>query len=417
MTAHEKQPLKDRYDVVIIGAGPAGSISAALLGDAGFDVAVLERTRFPRFVIGESLLPVCNDILQEAGLFDRVNAQGYQVKTGAVFLRGAERCEYDFSDQFTRGSTWTWQVPRAHFDTVLVDGIRERGVPVFFEHEVADVVTGDAPCVSVADADGRRTDIACRFIVDASGYGRVLPRLLGLDQASAQSKRRSLFAHFKGETRPTGSDAGRIWIVVHELGAWLWVIPFSNGLTSFGAVASPEFYHQFPEDPNECLRAVIATDPNASSRLASAEPVFGPVSIEGYSVGVKQLFGDGYCLVGNATEFLDPVFSSGVSLALQSASRASNVLIRQLRGEDVDWQSEYADFMYIGIDTFRTFVNAWYDESLYKVFFAKTFNPELKRMVCSTLAGYVWDLDNPFVRNHGRKLSQLVRIIESSEVA
>jgi len=144
---------------------------------------------------------------------------------------------------------------------------------------------------------------------------------------------------------------------------------------------------------------------------------FDPVTIEGYSIGIKQLYGDGYCVVGNATEFLDPVFSSGVSLAMQSASRASSVIIRQLNGDSVDWQTEYSDFMSRGIDTFRTFVNAWYDEDLHKIFFAPEINANLKRMICSTLAGYVWDLDNPFVRNHGRKLSQLVRIIESTEVA
>jgi flavin-dependent dehydrogenase len=409
--------LEDNYDVVIIGAGPAGSVSAALLHKAGFSVAVLERTKFPRFVIGESLLPVCNDVLQEAGLFDRVSEQGYQVKTGAVFLRGDDRCEYDFSDQFTNGATWTWQVPRAHFDNVLVEGVKEQGVPVFFEHGVADVQVGESPHVSVDIPDGERRDINCRFIVDASGYGRVLPRLLDLEKASTQAPRKSLFGHFTGEKRPEGADAGRIWIVVHELGAWLWIIPFSDGRTSFGAVASPEFYEQFPDDPEECLKEIIATDPNASSRLANAELQFGPRTIEGYSVGVKQLYGDGYCLVGNATEFLDPVFSSGVSLALQSASRASNTLIRHLNGESVDWEADYSDFMYRGIDTFRTFVDAWYDETLYKVFFTKTFNAQLKRMVCSTLAGYVWDLENPFVKNHGRKLSQLIRIIESTEVA
>jgi flavin-dependent dehydrogenase len=141
------------------------------------------------------------------------------------------------------------------------------------------------------------------------------------------------------------------------------------------------------------------------------------VAIESYSIGVKQLFGDGYCLVGNATEFLDPVFSSGVSLALQSASQASDAIIRQLNGEVVDWQTDYADFMARGIDTFRTFVNAWYDGTLHQVFFAEEINADLKRMVCSALAGYVWDLDNPFVSNHGRKLSQLIRIIESTKVA
>ena len=405
------------YDVVVIGAGPAGAISAALLDSAGLNVAVFERMRFPRFVIGESLLPICNDVLRKAGLFDRVAAQGYQVKTGAVFLRGDDICEYDFSDQFTDGATWTWQVPRADFDQVLIEGVQEQGVAVFFEHSVTNVEVGAAPRVSVENSAGDSKDIHCKFVVDASGYGRVLPRLLDLDRPSAQANRKSLFAHVKGDQRPSGLNSGRIWIIVHEQGAWLWIIPFADGRTSVGVVAQPGFYDAFPDDPEACLRAVIRSDPNAADRLADARLQFEPVSIESYSVGIKQLFGDGYCVVGNATEFLDPVFSSGVSLAMQSASRASDVIIRQLNGDSVDWQADYSDFMARGIETFRTFVNAWYDETLHKIFFAPEINPNLKRMICSALAGYVWDRDNPFVGSHERKLSQLVRIIEATEGA
>jgi 2-polyprenyl-6-methoxyphenol hydroxylase-like FAD-dependent oxidoreductase len=274
--------IEKQYDVVVIGAGPAGAVSAALLNAAGFDVAVFERARFPRFVIGESLLPICNDVLQEAGLFERVEAQGYQVKNGAVFLRNGEVCEYDFSEQFTKGASWTWQVPRADFDNVLIEAVREQGVSVFFEHGVTDVQFGDIQTVNVESVDGTRADVDCRFVVDASGYGRVLPRLLDLDKPSAQAKRKSLFAHVTGDQRPPGPNSGRIWIIVHERGAWMWVIPFSDGRTSFGAVATPEFYEQFPSDPEECLKAIIESDPHASSRLSDIELEFEPVAIEGY---------------------------------------------------------------------------------------------------------------------------------------
>lgn len=401
-------------DVVVIGAGPAGSVSAALLKQAGLDVVVLERARFPRFVIGESLLPICNEVLQEAGLFERVRSQGYQVKTGAVFLRDNEMCEYDFADQFTKGATWSWQVPRAHFDNVLVDGIRASGVPVHFECEVTDAKVGEAPSVSITGSDGKPRKICCRFVVDASGYGRVLPRLLHLDKPSDQPRRRSLFAHVSGDKRPGGPNAGRIWIIIHDEGAWLWIIPFADGRTSVGVVADPEFYTAYPYEPAECLEAIVRSDPNASRRLAAMELSFGPISIESYSIGIKQLYGEGYCVVGNATEFLDPVFSSGVSLAMQSARRASGCVIEQLTRGTTDWQGLYADYMMRGVDTFRSFVNAWYDRTLHTILFAPEINPEFKRMICSALAGYVWDLDNPFVSNHQRKLSQLARIIDKT---
>ncbi len=413
MTMPDNQGPESSYDVTVIGAGPAGTITAALLNAAGLDVAIFERTQFPRFVIGESLLPICNDVLTDARLFDLVDAQGYQVKTGAVFLRGDEVCEYDFGQQFTDGATWTWQVPRAEFDNVLAEGVQELGVPIFFEHSVNDVELGGVPQLSIEGPDDTTTDVRSRFIVDASGYGRVLPRLLDLDQPSDQPRRRAMFTHVLGDKRPSGPDSGRIWVIIHKEDVWIWIIPFADGRTSVGVVAPPGFYDDLSDDPETCLRAIIDSNPNARGRLSDVDLKFSPVSIENYSIGIKQLFGEGYCIVGNATEFLDPVFSSGVALAMQSARQSSGLIIRQLNGESVDWQVEYADFMTRGIDTFRTFVNAWYDTTLHKIFFASNVNQEFKSMICSALAGYVWDLDNPFVRNHERKLGQLLKLVET----
>lgn len=402
-------------DVLVIGAGPAGSASAALLRRAGFTVTVLERERFPRFVIGESLLPRCMDVLHEAGLLDAAAARGYLVKRGARFVRGPDVCDFDFADTHTPGWGWTWQVPRADFDSALAEAAQRIGVAVHFEREVLAVRLGDgAQELDVRDAGGALATYRARWIIDASGYGRVLPRLLALDCPSGQPHRRALFCHLSGDRRPPGPDEGRIWICVHPAhGVWLWVIPFSNGLTSVGAVGPEEFWrdHWDESDLEATLRRVIAGEPNVHARLADTQLAAPLRVLRGYSAAVRQLHGPGYCLVGNATEFLDPIFSSGVTLALESASLAARALIRQLRGERPDWQAEYVAPLSRGIDVFRTFVGAWYDGTLETIIFSKEIRPDLRRQICAVLAGYVWDQTNPFVARHAHRVPQLARIL------
>ena len=182
-------------------------------------------------------------------------------------------------------------------------------------------------------------------------------------------------------------------------------------------VAEPEFFARYPTDPEQRLRAILASDPSAGPRLARMEIVFGPLRISGYACAVKQLFGPRFALVGNATEFLDPIFSSGVTLALASANRAAKVLIGQLRGEAPDWQTEYADYMMQGINTFRAYVSAWYDGTLHQIFFAARANPSIMRQICSVLAGYVWDRSNPFVTQPERALPLLAKIIQPRPVS
>jgi flavin-dependent dehydrogenase len=401
--------LPAQCDVLVIGAGPAGSSSAALLHRAGFSVAVVEKQKFPRFVIGESLLPRVMDLLGEAGLLEAASARGYTIKRGALFLRGHQRCDFSFADQFTRGWDHTWQVPRADFDKTLADAVEQRGVPFAWEHEVLSVDFSGAPAVTIADPAGRRHTVRCRFVIDASGYGRVLPRLLDLDQPSRSPPRQAVFAHLRGDQRKPGPDQNRIWIVTLASGAWAWIIPFSDGTTSFGVVGPLECFKHYPADPAGCLRTVIAGDPNLE-RLQDTEFVFEPRALGQYSCSVKRVHGPGFALVGNATEFLDPVFSSGVTLALESANRASKTLIRQLNGEAVDWEQDYAAYLRRGVDVFRTYVNTWYDGSLPEIFYGTQTSEPIKRMICSVLAGYAWDLGNPFVAEHERKVAQLSRL-------
>jgi flavin-dependent dehydrogenase len=400
-------------DVLIIGAGPAGSTAAALLQREGFRLLVVEKQSFPRFVIGESMLPSSMNLLAEAGLLEVVERQHFMRKFGAVFLRGDQTCNFDFANQFGNGYPYTYQVPRAEFDQTLADTVAARGVQILYRHGVTAVnFEPTHASATLEKADGTRFEVRSKFILDCSGFGRVLPRLLDLERPSDFPPRESLFTHVTGDARPTDREEGKVWICMHPGGAWIWIIPFSNGKSSVGVVAAPEFFKRFPGDPAEQLRAILMSDPNAAKRLAKMEFVFPPQRMSGYACAVKKLFGERFALVGNATEFLDPIFSSGVALALESAQRAAQVLTRQLRGAPVDWQVEYADHVMHGINTFRAFIVAWYDDKLPQIFFAANRNPDIMRQVCSVLAGYVWDKSNPYVTQAERALDLLAKILK-----
>jgi flavin-dependent dehydrogenase len=400
-------------DVLIIGAGPAGSVAASVLHREGFRLMVVEKQRFPRFVIGESLLPRIMNLLREAELLEAVEKQGFMKKTGAVFLRGIEKCDFDFSEQSGDGWRYTFQVTRADFDKTLADTVAGRGVEICYGHGVSAVKFDDSQArVTIEKPDGSSGEVTAKFVLDCSGYGRVLPRLLGLDEPSTQPFRESLFAHVTGDRRPEGAEEGKIWVCIHPDGGWIWIIPFSNGKTSVGVVGTPEFYQRFPGVPAEQLRAILMSDPNAAARLVDTKFVFPPRRIGGYSCSVKQLYGPRFALVGNATEFLDPVFSSGVTLAMESAMRAARVIAKQLRGESPDWETEYADHLRQGVNTFRVYVNAWYDGTLCDIFFAPDRDMDVMRKICSVLAGYVWDKSNPYVTQAQRALSVLSRFVK-----
>ncbi len=403
----------EKLDVLVIGAGPAGSIAAAMLNKQGFNVKIVEKEKFPRFVIGESLLPRVMDHLDEAGLLDAVKKENFQEKFGAKFVRGNEICDFNFADQFSNGWKWTWQVPRARFDQVLANTVQEQGVSVEFETTVTSIsFEGTDSTTTVIDKSGTEKQIKARFIVDASGYGRVIPRMFNLDKPSNFESRKTHFTHFKDDRRPEGVDGNRITVIVHEQRTWIWIIPFSNGNTSVGYVADPDFYSEYPADPVERMKALVAADENTRERFAGAEMVLPPRSIEGYAISTKQLHGEGYVLCGNATEFLDPVFSSGVTFAMESGNRASKLVGDFLNNKKVNWDKDYTEYMMQGINTFRSYVLGWYDGSLHEIFFSKSTNPEIKRQICSVLAGYVWDLENPFVKKHDQVLQTLSKVIK-----
>ncbi len=407
---------KEKTDVLVIGAGPAGTIAASLINKQGFKVRIVEKEKFPRFVIGESLLPRVMDHLDEAGFLEAVKNAGFQEKFGAKFVRGEEVCDFNFEQQFSSGWKWTWQVPRGEFDLILATEVQKMGVPVDFETAVTDIkFNGTDSTTTVVDKHGNETQIEAKFIVDASGYGRVIPRMFGLDEPSKLGNRKTHFTHFKDLKRPAGIDGNRITVVVHQQQTWIWIIPFSNGLTSVGFVSSPEFFKDHPENPVERMKSIIATDIHTAERFKDAEMMFEPKTIEGYSISTKTLYGDGFALVGNATEFLDPVFSSGVTFAMESGNRAAKLTCEFLKGNNPDWQKDYTEYMMQGINTFRTYVNGWYSGDLHEIFFAEEPEESVKSKICSVLAGYVWDMENPYVKKHERAVKALADMLKSKK--
>ncbi|WP_192348189.1 NAD(P)/FAD-dependent oxidoreductase [Algoriphagus sp. Y33] len=398
--------------IVVIGAGPAGAVASSYLVKQGFEVIVLEKEGFPRFVIGESLLPKCMESLEEAGLLPPLLEKGYQKKMGASYYnRENQTCSFLFSQQFSKSWDWTWNIQRIHFDQDLVDAAKVNGVQFLFDSTVTAVeINGEHRTVTY-EQSGEKKTIEASFIVDASGYGRVLPKLLDLEKPSVQKPRGAVFAHFVDQKR-TGREGDDILIYpFDDKNSWIWVIPFSDGTASVGLVSETEETKAFAADDYKAYLNFVRNFELLNGRFAEAEYRREPTMILGYSVGVKQMYGEGYVLCGNSTEFLDPVFSSGVTLATVSGLLAAKLVEKELNGESVDWQTAYEDEMKYGIEVFRSYVNGWYNGELQTIFFNPKINPEIKKKICSVLAGHVWDNANPFVKKHRTILSTLAKVI------
>ncbi|WP_312068211.1 NAD(P)/FAD-dependent oxidoreductase [Empedobacter sp.] len=411
----------ENTDVLIIGAGPSGSVAAAYLREKNIKVIVLEKTQFPRIVVGESLIPRSMDHFEEAGLLPYLEKQNFEVKPGARFIRGEQICIFDFSKKFGKGQDWTWQVPRADFDMTLADAIIDKGADLRFNEEVIDVqFEGKKSITTVKKQNGETYQINAKFLIDASGYGRVLPRLLNIDSPSKLNPHSAIFTHINDVRCPEGQERTQISFDIIETKVWLWVIPFSNGKTSVGIVGPTDYINQLStnQDTTEALQNAIQKSDFYVNRFGNLPFEFNPIWLKNYSAAVTKMFGDGYVLTGNSTEFLDPVFSSGVCFATESGLKAAKLAIKEMNGEKVDWQTDYEDYMKEGIDVFTTYVQEWYTGNLQELFFHQPENPDVKEKICAVLAGYVWNKENPFVKKHNsviRNMAYLIRMVKETE--
>lgn len=410
------QGKEETVDVLIIGAGPAGSVAAGLLRQRGIDVLVLEKEVFPRFSIGESLLPQSMEYIEQAGMLRAVVEAGFQYKNGAAFVRGDRYTDFDFRDKFSPGWGTTYQVQRARFDDVLARDAVRQGAEVRFRHQVTALdLDGPGPVATVTDGDGGSYRVRARIVLDASGFARVLPRLLDLESPSNFPVRGAIFTHVEDRIPPGTFDRNKIRVSIHpqHVDVWYWTIPFSDGRCSQGVVAEQSFLSRYTGTETERLQTLVNEEPALAKLLANANWDTPARQIVGYSSNVKSLWGKGYALLGNAGEFLDPVFSSGVTIAFKSASLAVDCIAREFNGETVDWEHDYARTLKDGVDCFRTYVEAWYQGRFQKVIFHPNASPEIRRMISSILAGYAWDRQNPFVAESKRRLGVLEQLCDA----
>nr|WP_202526356.1 tryptophan 7-halogenase [Sneathiella litorea] len=402
----------DHFDVIIIGAGPAGALAATRLVQQGLKVAVLEKSSFPRFVIGESLLPQSMEFLEKAGLLPRIDAAGFQHKNGANFSDDRRFSSIDFSRKFTAGPGTTYQVEREKFDTLLAEAAADAGADVRFQQDVTAVRFDSSGAEVSGEGPEGAFQHTARFLVDASGYGRVLPRLMKLDAPADFPVRHALFTHVDDELEGRDFDRNKILIAVHPKyrDIWYWLIPFSGRKSSVGVIVPPEKLAQYDGSKSDKYWSIIRESESMRTLLEGARERRPVSEISGYSTKVSRMAGPQFALLGNAGEFLDPVFSSGVTVAFKSADLLIEPLMRQLSGEKVDWEQDFAQPLKVGVDCFRAFVEAWYRGDLQDIIFnPPSDNNPIKQMVVSILAGYAWDEKNPFVIEGRRYLDMVAQ--------
>jgi flavin-dependent dehydrogenase len=388
--------------VIVIGGGPGGSTAAVLLAGAGRSVILLEREQFPRFQIGESLLPYNNDLLKKLGVWDEVESAGFYPKYGAEFLTGDGQVgsTFRFGRTLPAEYSMAYQVRRAEFDDILLKNAARRGADVRQGTRVTNVDLTDPTraVVHVADADGQRRELSCRTVLDASGLGCVIGRQHGERSMIEGMKKISFFAHY-GNVEPSaeGDASGNIVIVVIR-DAWFWMIPLTRDLTSVGLVLDRDLVTGSGLSPEELLERTIEATPYVAKRMASAVRTTEVHSRKDFSYRMGRSYGPNFALVGDSAGFLDPIFSTGVFLSMKSAELVADAVDHQLSSGSDARLAVCHKRVNKALSRYQEFIENFYRREFVEIFLQPSERFGLLSAVIGVLAGKVFDSDSEWLK-------------------
>jgi len=376
-------------DVLVIGGGPAGSTAATLLARKGFSVTLLERERFPRFQIGESLLPYNNDLFARLGVTVPMAEGTFTPKYGAGFVTadGALGYTFRFRENLPEAYHSSFQVKRAEFDQLLLRNAAASGVDVREGMPVTAVELDDSSRATVTCANGERLEAS--FVVDASGHGAFLGNRNGDKEDVAELKKVAVFAHYKNVPRPEGRDAGNTIIVVLR-DAWFWLIPVSADTMSVGLVVGRDHLIGCGLSAEELLERTIAGAPYLAERMKEAERVTPVYVRRDFSFMMKRRTGKNFALVGDAAGFLDPIFSTGVFIAMKSADLAADAIEQRLRNGSMRLLRRYDRTFQGALDKYFRFIANFYRREFLEVFLQPKTDYGLIPVITGILAGNIF---------------------------
>ncbi len=380
------------YDVAIVGGGPAGSTAATLLAKAGRRVVVFEREKFPRFHIGESLLPFSMQTFDRLGVREKLD-RTFLPKFGGEIMAacGSRGIKFYFKDGFRSARDQAYQVTRSEFDKLLLDHSRENGADVREETEVTKMAfANDRVKIDIENPDGAKSQVEARYLLDCSGRQTLLGSLFKVKKTYDHLQKFSVFAHYENIDRLPGKDATLIRMV-RGLDRWFWMIPLTKTRTSIGVVMDTKAFRATKLAPEAALENFIAGQPLMAERMNKAARVSPVYSASDFSYRNNTLAGERWLMAGDAAGFIDPVFSSGVFLAIMSAEKAADTLEEVLQDERKRRRlfGKYSRSVNRVMDIYLTFVNAWYERSreFLEVFLNPTDTMQIAAAVNAVLAG------------------------------